>query len=111
MTREQQVAAGAEWLDAERPGWELLIDLGRLNLASGWDCVCGQVFVGLVEDGFVSGYEGAHKTLFPEQTAVWSEAHGFYSLTITGKSDLQVAWTALIKERFSTGNLSGSEAP
>lgn len=43
-TIEERVAAGAEWLDANAPGWVERIDLLRLRLLSECGCVLGQMF-------------------------------------------------------------------
>lgn len=113
MTPEQRVAAGAEWLDAEWPGWEPRIDLGSLDIANGRECICGQGFADLVagdDEVIRSGYDYAYWHRFPRKDADWSADHGFYGWTADDDDDLRDAWVALIKERFSTGTLSGSEA-
>lgn len=43
-TITDRVAAGAAWLDAERPGWVERIDLDRLDLESPCRCILGQEF-------------------------------------------------------------------
>lgn len=40
---EQEIARGMEWLDHMHPGWELLIDLGKLDLQSSCACMLGQL--------------------------------------------------------------------
>lgn len=42
-TIAERVAAGAAWLDEHEPGWVDLIDLDKLNLASGCRCILGQL--------------------------------------------------------------------
>jgi hypothetical protein len=42
-TITERVERGAALLDEKRPGWWREIDLGRLNLRSGCDCVIGQI--------------------------------------------------------------------
>lgn len=44
MNTREMVAAAAEWLDVEKPGWESLIDVGRLDLIDGCACIIGQTF-------------------------------------------------------------------
>ena len=45
-TIEERVEAGAEWLDANRPGWVDRINLETLDLGSTCNCVLGQEFKG-----------------------------------------------------------------
>lgn len=44
LTIEQRVAAGAEWLDKNRPTWILVIDLDILDISDSCRCVLGQVY-------------------------------------------------------------------
>lgn len=53
-TMTQNIERGTALLDRERPGWENMIDLRRLDLASTNDCVLGQVYG--AEPGFHSPY-------------------------------------------------------
>lgn len=39
----ERVAAGAAWLDQNRPGWDDRIDLTRLILSSPCQCILGQL--------------------------------------------------------------------
>lgn len=39
-----RVAAGAEWLDANRPGWVDLVDLDNLDMAHPYYCLLGQLY-------------------------------------------------------------------
>jgi hypothetical protein len=41
-TIAERVAAGAEWLDVNRPGWVDRINLETLNLSSPCRCILGQ---------------------------------------------------------------------
>lgn len=41
---KEKVDAGAAYLDEVAPGWYNGIDLGRLNIADPYLCVCGQTF-------------------------------------------------------------------
>lgn len=45
-TIAERVAAGAAWLDTNRPGWEKGIDLGRLDISSCTRCILGQIYGG-----------------------------------------------------------------
>lgn len=42
----ERVQRGASWLDEVRPNWRSQINPDRLDIASGWNCVLGQVFHG-----------------------------------------------------------------
>ena len=59
-TPEKRVQRGAAFLDKVKPDWFTKIDLGSLDLASGCDCVLGQIvrFEADKEgmDGYVSDY-------------------------------------------------------
>lgn len=60
-TIPERVAKGAALLDEKLPGWVDRIDLDRLNVQSGCDCILGQEFSGsATEDapGFVIGLFG-----------------------------------------------------
>jgi hypothetical protein len=43
-TIESRVARGAALLDERLPGWDGLIDLGRLSLSSPCNCILGQTW-------------------------------------------------------------------
>jgi hypothetical protein len=43
VTVAQRVAAGAAWLDEHEPGWDQHIDLDRLDLSYGCNCILGQL--------------------------------------------------------------------
>jgi hypothetical protein len=107
LTPEQRVANGAAWLDEDRPGWESKIDLARLDIASGIDCICGQVFADLASsDHWMSGYFAVVGRLPPLLAAAWVEQRGFYDSDPETRYQLRHFWTLLIKERFSSGLLS-----
>ena len=105
----KEVAAGAEWLDENFPGWEREIDLGTLNLNDCQDCVCGQSLRRVAKEaGAYSGYDYA-KSLNADtwdHGYIWAETHGFTTNNMTGWVALEELWRELIKERFSTGTLS-----
>lgn len=46
MTASERAAAGAAFLDVERPGWEREIDCATLDIATGKWCVLGQLYGG-----------------------------------------------------------------
>lgn len=43
MSEIERVHRGATLLDERRPGWAEQVDLARLDMASPWQCVLGQV--------------------------------------------------------------------
>lgn len=97
-----EVTAGSAWLDSNFPGWEREIDLGTLNLMDYKECVLGQ---SLRKYALTNGYEyGQNKALGLEapihQRAKWAATHGFLW------DNDEPLWVELIKERFSSGNLS-----
>ena len=100
MYRERQVRAGMALLDREAPGWEHLIDLDTLDVASGRSCVLGQVYesdcCGAC-GGFSQGVE-ALGLITPE-----AERHGFLIDTLSGMPyrALTLTWKALITERLA----------
>lgn len=89
----KEVAAGAEWLDANFPGWEREIDLGTLELQSCTNCILGQGLRSLY------GMNGYYR-IDSEYGDEWIDSHGFFY------PEDESFWSELIKERFSTGNLS-----
>lgn len=105
----REVAAGAEWLDENFPGWEREIDLGTLNITDCQECICGQSLRKVAaKAGAWSGYDYAKvlNSSIGENGIKWARSHGF-SLSIDGDwHELESLWRDLIKERFSTGNLS-----
>lgn len=79
-TAEQRVKRGAKWLDENFPGWEGRIDLDTLDVSSGIDCICGQVFADKVDDlqekdvaSVSTGFDVAYMTLFTEANS-WISA-------------------------------------
>lgn len=111
------VAAGAEWLDENEPGWEGRIDLASLDLSNSCRCVLGQV---TPEESYtdsmirIHGLGGWHD-LDPmfhtgEQAHAWALAHGFnkpVGVPFDYYEVLDELWITLVKERHDTGNLSG----
>lgn len=122
---EEQITAGAEWLDEFKPGWERLIEPATLSLESPCRCVLGQVFydeavlaTGEENDDMldaVNGFDWALETLNVEFTP-WARDHGF---SVAAKdfqyveetyhaafAILEDEWIEFVKERFNTGALS-----
>jgi hypothetical protein len=104
----KEVAAGAAWLDENFPGWEREIDLGTLDMNDCQACICGQSLRQVAKEaGAHSGYDHA-KALNADDWGTgyfWAENHGFTCRD--GKwYALEELWSNLIKERFSSGNLS-----
>lgn len=110
-----EVAAGATWLDENFPGWEREIDLGTLDIEDCSACICGQSLAKYVV-GRLTGYDvalaaaiGTNADRFTTRRMAieWAREHGFY---VDGGRDNELAiegiWRDLIKERFSSGNLS-----
>lgn len=99
----KEVATGAAWLDEVSPGWEREIDLGTLNISDCYNCVLGQSLRRVAaEKGFKSGYHYGADELsgaYPYVSS-WVVEHGFL---MPGDEPI---WVELLKERFSTGNLS-----
>jgi hypothetical protein len=59
-----RVKRGASFLDEEKPGWFNLIDLDKLNMGDGSDCVIGQLFkdvdLDYKESAYFFGVEEMH---------------------------------------------------
>lgn len=74
VTTNQDILNGIELLDEVRPGWVDEIDLDRLNMYQGQDCVVGQLYggyaTGLEQLGLSNG--AAHG--FVEPTNQWVSA-------------------------------------
>lgn len=100
----KEVAAGAAWLDRVKPGWEREINLGTLDILDCYNCVLGQSLRKVAaEKGFTSGYHyGADELSGANYPSSWTMTHGFLL-----ERD-EPLWRELIKERFSTGDLSDS---
>lgn len=75
------------------PGWRDSVDPGRINIADGCNCVCGQVFADRAGDevpgyslyasnGFTYGlYQVAKDRSGYDNPNQWAVAHGFLVLT------------------------------
>jgi hypothetical protein len=118
LTLAERVAAGAAWLDDHKPGWDALIDLGRLNMADSCCCVLGQVYESAAEaandqarqnhdDWGWTGYDWAIDELgapqyyggfaftYDELIAAIDQHHS----TVPAWAELGTAWKQLIAAR------------
>ena len=106
MSAEERVAAGAAWLDEHRPGWERMVDLCILEMSDVEWCICGQAKawdtasltpIRSVDLGF---FHNAHEEMPVDEWRV-AVAADYVAL--------DAAWRSLIKDRFDSGSLSGTE--
>lgn len=100
MTSSESLAAarGAAFLDERVPGWEVQIDLGRLEFPSPTCCVVGQIYGDLQV-----GYKQLGVGLGGDVQFDVSE-HGFNLPALLRDpdqqwTDLTAAWRALIEQR------------
>lgn len=84
-----RVERGAALLDARRPGWDALIDLGKLDLNNPWRCVLGQTY---------GGYAEGVDTLFHRDPGE-GYRYGFSSVWDEGYDVLTESWRELITAR------------
>jgi hypothetical protein len=49
---ESAVQRGAEYLDERIPEWYLQIDMDNINIASGYTCICGQLFASKLQETY-----------------------------------------------------------
>ena len=97
----KEVAAGAAWLDEVSPWWEREIDLGTLSISDCYNCVLGQSLRKMAtKQGYERGYHYGAELSRTRFIASWAYDHGFLV-----ERD-EPLWVELLKERFSTGNLS-----
>lgn len=69
-THVARVKRGAAWLDANKPGWERVVSLPALDMASRYHCVLGQVFEQEAEaEGYCDGFEYGTELLPQARTA------------------------------------------
>lgn len=105
------VAAGAAWLDENEPGWEGRIDLAKLDLSNGCQCVLGQVTPERSYWYFLVRARPDQQTAWHADHDGWAVEHGFnapYLLRCTrAYIALDELWIALVKERHDSGLLSG----
>lgn len=104
-----RVERGMAWLDAQKPGWEHEVDLGRLDIGQCGRCIGGQLFVrdAAEEDGY---YELCG--LMPDPFD--RKAHGFTMLDDTlgnGYERLTECWVTVILERRFKEQSQSVETP
>jgi hypothetical protein len=115
-TITERVAAGAAWLDANRPGWVERIDLDTLDLGDPCRCVLGQDFAA-DSQGYTSGFDAGLVAVTDGGLTEDGYRHaadaGFYAVADLSDNDddddgfrmnkeyreLTDAWRALIRER------------
>lgn len=99
---EQNVKAGAKWLDREAPEWYRHLDMAKFNIDHGTKCVLGQ----LAEKGIVSTSSGIG------QNDYWSAVRAYSLNTESAKmlgffgrrecnAELREAWSAEISRRVN----------
>jgi hypothetical protein len=119
LSATKRVANGARWLDENFPRWEQLVDPHTLEMESGSDCICGQVFKEKAESQGEDGYNYAVDTLFSEvpdtlagykQAEMVSDLLGFSADNDDGDTKqwelLQRLWKRELKRRPRTGALA-----
>ncbi len=101
MSYEEEVAAGAAWLDANRPGWVDGVDLETLDMNDCARCVLGQTFPPDIATGF--GYDsGLRQLTRTEDGGVRPRDFGFAvgPVAFVGDwYDLRDAWVDVITAR------------
>lgn len=93
MSQTERVHRGATLLDEQRPGWAAAINVARLDLASPWECVLGQIGGG--EPGCFNDLTEA----LGLDTMDALRAHGFEREQTEAYSDLREPWVAEITAR------------
>lgn len=99
----KEVAAGAAWLDENASGWERKIDLANLDIQDCHRCIIGQSISLAVARGLgltLNRYGTVWGALYDFKGIDWVREYAF-----AGEEN-EPLWVELIKERFSTGNLS-----
>jgi hypothetical protein len=107
------VARGAAFLDKKCPGWELEIDLAKLDISRGDACVLGQTAHCLTKGAVQSRRDDSfQEALFritrSANQVSWGYKRGF-CLSNAGSSRerdtayeiLRIAWSVLIRERLA----------
>lgn len=101
---QERVAAGADWLDVNAPGWEERIYLPAFNIKNVYDCVLGQVFAREADYDNTSGFDyvvdGNNDNIF--LTAEKAIELGFDMHPRGGVNEyaqLQAEWTRVISSR------------
>lgn len=111
-----KIAKGAARLDERFPGWEREIDLNKLEMASGSPLREGAMKACILCQVTKKSYGYAARTVGFNYMFGEDEDEGFIVYLGFGREDKDIAetydalnegWTELIKERFSSGTLSG----
>ena len=90
-----RVERGAALLDAEQPGWAPRIDVVRLNMTSGSECVLGQLFpASNIDSGYAAG-KRALGIAFPKTDV----PYGFSLPQHQGDARLTPLWREAIEAR------------
>lgn len=111
MYLRSDVADRAQWLDGVKPGWETLIDLGTLDIASCCDCVLGQTFAAEAEaDRTDSGFDWALEHLVDFKPEDYLP-DAFCNEGTQDVSRKNRAWTAEIQARLNNPIVTIVEAP
>lgn len=84
VTIQERVESGAKLLDVQRPGWDSLIDIAQLDIASTSKCILGQVYgtyaVGVKDLGIDGRSHEYGFTAYPhvaDVNSVWRELIAF----------------------------------
>lgn len=107
-TLAPRVAKGAEWMDANRPGWFARVDISRFDIGNADRCVlgqeCGSYWIALREYHDLKPVNVRH-------VRDWAYAHGFNDMRSdeSGLSEctderggLQECWiTEILSRRFA----------
>lgn len=87
---------GAALLDQLRPGWAAAIDTARLDLASSYNCILGQLF-----GSFCNGYLHLLKHFGDLPYRVILNDHfGFTADSMLDYAELTTTWGTLIEQRL-----------
>jgi len=111
MFFEKEVRAGAQFLDEQRPGWELKLNVGELDLNSCSQCVIGQLYgeYTMNIEGLTDSDQGRSELGFfvpyDMDTAwhAWYWAQEKFPDAKDGWAQLRLDWIELIKERLDAG--------
>jgi hypothetical protein len=106
-TIAERVAAGAEFLDRNEPGWVGRIDLDQLDISSPCRCILGQVFGDY--------YEATDnlELIFPGELAFTCsedpDDEGHYLPIDIEHAAITTVWRELIEQRRSLGDRTHEE--
>lgn len=96
LTITERVAAGAAWLDENKPGWVERISLDKLDIESDCGCALGQVYGGYNDSPYTARWHAKGKYLAVERGFVVdileNDQRGAYAA-------LTAEWKRIIQER------------